>query len=153
MHRRPQAAMAEPWSEPRDHGRASAAHLRKVLAGGTLQAEDDPVTTSERAVGVRRVGLPRQRAATGTAAAARTARAGRGCASRIDELVRLHDVHADAREISDRETAARPVRAGHDSTVGRDADGRPAAARAGENSEPECNGKNRLGGGGYRGGG
>src|SRR5258705_13687800 len=105
--------MAEPWSEPRDHGRARATDLRKILAGGALPVEGDPVAASERAVGVCGVGLPSQRPATGTAAAARTPHAGRRRASRIDELVRLHDARAGAHEISDRETAGRPVRAGH----------------------------------------
>src|SRR4030095_12230885 len=109
--------MAEPWSEPRDHGRAGAAHLRKILTGSALPVEDDLIAASERAVGIRGIGLPNQRPATGTAAAAWTARAGRRRTSRIDELLRLHDARAGAFEISDREMAAWPVRAGHDSTV------------------------------------
>src|SRR4029453_1668576 len=105
MPRRPRVAVAEPWSAARDHGRAGAAHLRKRLAGAALPVEEDPVPPGERAIGIRRVGLPHQGAATGATAAARTARAGRGTAARFLELFRHHDVRAGALEIGDRETA------------------------------------------------
>src|SRR5262245_48106760 len=145
MPRRPRVAGAAPWSEARDHGRAGAAHLRKILARAALPVEDDPITAHKRAIGIRRVRLPHQRAASGTTAAAWTARTGHGPAARFLELSRLHDVRAGSLEIGDRETAAGPVRAGHDSTVRGDANGRPAAARARE-IEPEHTGEHRLGG-------
>src|SRR5262249_15239964 len=144
MPRRPRVAVAEPCSEARDHGRAGAAHLRKILAGAALPVEDDPITARKRAIGIRRVRLPHQRAASGTTAAAWTARTDRGPAARFRELIRLHDVRAGALEVGDRETAARPVRAGHDPAVRRDADGRSAAAGARE-FEPEHTGQYRLG--------
>src|SRR5262245_4224833 len=121
--------MATPRSQPRHHGRASAAHLRKTLPLTALPVEDDPLTASERAIGVGGVDVPDQRPAPGTTAAARTPRAGRGHASRCGEFLRLDDVHADLLEIGDRQMAAWPVCTRHDSTVRRDADRRPPAAR------------------------
>src|SRR5262245_29151693 len=142
-YRRPRGARAESCSKTGHDGRARAAHLRKILTRTALPIEHDPLSASERAVWVCGVDLPGQGAPTGTSAATWTARAGRGPAARRRELLRLHDVRADSLQISDRETAARPVCTRHDSTVWRDANGGPAAARAREVTEPEHAGQDR----------